>query len=257
MGLAGACAADALREIERAAVRGWPALETATLDGWLLRSSSGGSVRANSVSALDYTGRDLDLSLAQAIAFYRKRGERPRFTITGVAAPSGLDGELAGRGWTRQGDHLTMAKELGPATGERPGAGPLTIALDPMPTPEWYRVYLEGLSDNRKAVAPKIVERVPAPRCFVSGIRDGQVIASGLSVLDGKVSSVQCMATLPDARRTGAASAVLAAIEDYARRGGAQQLYLQADAENTAAIALYLRVGFTVAGHYHTREWTG
>jgi len=248
-------AGNALREIERAAVRGWPALETAKLDGWLLRSSSGGSVRANSVSALDYSGSDLDASLAQVIAFYRERSERPRFTITDVSAPAGLDAELAARGWARQGDHLTMAKDIGSAAGEGPVAGAVSIVLSERPTPEWYRVYLEGLSENRKAVAPSIVERVPGPLCFVSGVRDGRVIASGLSTLDGNVSSVQCMATLPEARRSGAASAVLAAIEDYARRGGARRLYLQADAENVAAIALYRRAGFEVAGHYHTREW--
>jgi ribosomal protein S18 acetylase RimI-like enzyme len=255
MGLAGAFGIDALREIERAAVRGWPALETAVLDGWLLRSSSGGSVRANSVSALDYCGSDIDASLAQVIAFYRERGARPRFTITEVSAPAGLDAELAARGWTRQGDHLTMAKDIGSVGGERPTAGGVSIVLNQHPTPDWYRVYLEGLSENRKAIAPSIVERVPGPLCFVSGIRDGRVIASGLSVLDGNVSSVQCMATLPEARRTGAARAVLAAIEDYARRGGARRLYLQADAENVAAISLYRRIGFEVAGRYHTREW--
>lgn len=251
--MAGASGDADVREIERAAVRGWPALETRDVDGWLLRSSSGGSVRANSVSALDYTGSDLDASLAQVAAFYRERGARPRFTITDVAEPPGLDCELAARGWTRQGDHLTMAKDLGLVAHAIAGSD-LMVVRHHTPTPAWYAVYLEGLSEDRRAVAPRLVEGVPQPRCFFSGIRDGRVIASGLSVLDANVSSVQCMATLAEARRTGAARAVLAAIEDYAREGGARRLYLQADAENAAAIGLYERVGFTVAGRYHTRE---
>ncbi|MGE0766188.1 MAG: GNAT family N-acetyltransferase [Hyphomicrobiaceae bacterium] len=246
-------AAASLEVIERAAVRGWPALETAEVDRWLLRVSSGGSVRANSISALQYSGADFDASLAEAVAFYRARRALPRFTITGVSQPSGLDGELAARGWTRQGDHLTMAKDVGFAAPPRAGSDVMVIRHQ-APTPEWYAVYLEGLSQNRRAVAPQLVERVPRPRCFFSGVRDGKVIASGLSVLDVAVSSVQCMATLAQARRTGAARAVLDAIEDYAREGGALRLYLQADAENKAAINLYERAGFAVAGRYHTRE---
>ena len=244
-----------LREIERAAVRGWPALQMASLDGWLLRSSSGGSVRANSVSALDYSGSDLDASLAQVIAFYHARNALPRFTIADVSVPHGRDADLAAGGWSRRGDHVTMARAIAAADAEPRASESLTIVPHPSPTPDWYRVYLEGLSGDRKAVAPRIVERVPPPLCFFSGVRDGRVIAAGLSVLDGPVASVQCMATLPEARRTGAASALLAAIEDYAREGGARRLYLQADGGNAGAIALYRRVGFSVAGHYHTREF--
>lgn len=244
-----------LREIELAAVRGWPALDVADFDGWLARSSSGGSVRANSVSALDYMGRDLDSSIAKVVAFYHERRARPRFTITGVSRPEGIDAELNARGWTRQGDHLTMAKGLsGDRAANRREAGSVTIKAHARPTPEWFDVYLAGLSGDRRAIAPQLVERVPGPCRFFSGVRDGRVIASGLSVLDGGVASVQCMATTPEARRTGAASAVLAAIEAYAREGGAKRLYLQADAENVGAIALYGRVGFAVAGTYHTRE---
>jgi GNAT superfamily N-acetyltransferase len=241
---------DLLREIERAAVRGWPAVEASPIDGWLARASSGGSVRANSVSALDYTGVDLDRSLERVAAFYRERGAVPRFTMTDVSAPAGLDAELAARGWERHGEHVTMASAVG-AIEAVPG---MTVVAHLAPSPEWYRVYLEGLTENRRHVAPRIVGRVPEPRMFFSGIRDGKVIASGLSVLDGAVASVQCMATLASARRTGAARAVLAAIEAYARQGGARHLYLQADAENVAAITLYASVGFAVAGHYHTRE---
>jgi len=244
-----------LLEIERAAVRGWPALETADIDGWLARASSGGSVRANSVSALDYMGTDLDASIATVVAFYRSRGARPRFTITEISQPGGLDAALDARGWTRGGDHLTMAKDV--ATPSEDAAHPprgLSIVRHEQPTPDWFAIYLEGLSGDRRAVAPRLVEAVPEPRCFFSAVREGRVIASGLSVLDGGVASVQCMATLPEARRTGAARAVLQAIEAYAREGGARRLYLQADAGNAAAITLYEGVGFAVAGRYHTRE---
>ena len=241
---------DELLEIERAAVRGWPALERAEIDGWLARSSSGGSVRANTVSALDYSGADLDRSLAMVEAFYRARNAAPRFTITDVTAPAGLDAILQRRGWRRDGDHVTMAREV----GAMPAVPHITVVAHTVPTPAWLGVYLEGLTSSRRDVAPRLVERVPEPRCFFSGLRDGVAVASGLSVLDGRLASVQCMATLPTARRTGAARAVLAAIEAWARGLGARRLYLQTDLANTAAMTLYGSIGFIVVGRYHTRE---
>lgn len=245
--------ATGLLAIERAAVRGWPALEMAAIDGWLARSSSGGSVRANSVSALNYDGADLEASIGHVVAFYRAHNAVPRFTITGVSAPAGLDAALEARGWRRHGDHVTFAKDI----GAHPLSECAAVVRHAAPTPAWLRVYLEGLAGVSRAVAPRIVENVPEPRRFFSFVRDGVVIASGLSVLDGALASVQCMATLPEARRTGAATAILAAIEANAREHGVHRLYLQTDLANRAAMRLYERAGFRLVGHYHTREKAG
>ena len=234
--------------VERAIVRGWPALETAEIDGWLARFASGGSVRANTTSALDFAGADLDAALARVIAFYRVRGAAPRFVITGVETPANLDAELDQRGWQRHGEHVTMTKAITPATAPSP-----VIEIMSAPTDAWSDVYLQGLSEDRRAIAMTMVTRVPAPRAFFAARLEGRIIASGLSVADGAFASVQCMATLPAARRSGAATAVLAAIEAYARDQGARRLYLQTERDNAAAIALYERIGFRIAARYHTR----
>ncbi len=103
---------DLLRRIEIAAVRGWPAFETHDVDGWLVRLSSGGSTRANTVAALHYAGHDLEDSIDRVVAHYRAKGATPRFTISDESAPASLDAALARRGWTRSGDHVTMAKKV-------------------------------------------------------------------------------------------------------------------------------------------------
>lgn len=245
-----------LRDIEAAAVRGWPALETRLIAGWLARASSGGSVRANSVSALSFDGRDLDAAIAEVVAFYRERKALPRFNITQVSAPPGIDRALAERGWEKHGAHVTMAKDVGGKTFAElaPAAPGIEIVTCKEPTSSWYSVYLEGLTADRKAVAPRLVERVPEPRIFLAAVREGRVIGSGLTVHDGALASVQCMATLPEARRTGAARAILARIEAEARAAGLRRLYLQTDCANVAAVTLYSSAGFEVAGTYHTRD---
>jgi ribosomal protein S18 acetylase RimI-like enzyme len=244
-----------LLAIEQAAIRGWPATAVEPIDGWVARSSSGGSVRANSVAALNWTGADLAASIARVVAFYRARHATPCFTVSDASTPADLDAALDRAGWRRTPDHVTLAKWVG--GGHPPVSPAMVVRQSDTPDEGWYDVYLQGLSADRRAVAPEIVERVPRPRTFFSAVRDGRVIGSGLSVIDGALASVQCMATLAQARRTGAATAVLAAIEANARQHGCRRVYLQADGSNTPAIELYTRFGFSVVGRYHTRALTG
>jgi len=65
------------------------------------------------------------------------------------------------------------------------------------------------------------------------------------------------MTTLPHARRRGAASAVLAALADWAISQGCPQMYLQVERDNTAALRLYRHAGFEelCTYHYRVQDW--
>jgi ribosomal protein S18 acetylase RimI-like enzyme len=243
-----------LAKIEAAAVRSWPAPETADLDGWLWRYASGGSFRANSVSTLSFFGADFEAAVAEAERRYRGKGAPCRITVTAVSQPAGIDARLAALGYVRGDDHVTMAKAVAAAPN---APAPADVSVAAAPTPEWLAVYLSGLSASRREAAPAILAGLPARRvhlsCRRAGAVVGSVVGSGLSVADGPLASVQCMATLAGARRQGCARAVLAAIEAWAAAQDCTHLYLQAEAANAAALALYESVGFRVAGHYHLR----
>lgn len=238
-----------LPAIEAAAVRGWPALTTVAVQGWLWRHSSGGSVRANSVATTGFTGHDIDAAIDQVEALARQHGAPACFTISDVSVPADLDARLDARGYTRGHDHVTMANRI-----DTEASMPEGTTASAHPTPGWLTAYLAGLSEDRRATAPHILARLPANAVYIAATcRDGRTISSGLSIGDGDVASVQCMATLPEARRQGGAGRVLQAIEAIAAKAGHTALYLQADGGNANAVALYQRAGFSVIGHYHTR----
>jgi ribosomal protein S18 acetylase RimI-like enzyme len=237
-----------LAAAEWAAVRSWPALETADIDGWLWRYASGGSLRANSVAALAFSGASVEAAVAEAERRYRQKGAPSRFTVAEVSVPGDLDRRLDRLGYIRGDDHVTMMKEVTP-TAAMPGS----VEASTHPTPEWMAIYLSGLSADRKAVAPALLAGLPAPRTFLACRRQGAVVGSGLTIADGELASVQCMATLPAARRQGCAQAVLAAIEAQAAACGCRYLYLQTECANVGAVALYQGFGFHVAGRYHLR----
>jgi ribosomal protein S18 acetylase RimI-like enzyme len=238
----------ALLRIERAAVHSWPALETANIDGWLWRYSSGGSLRANSIAAFAFNGADVERAIGKAERRYHARGAPARFTVSDVSQPADLDARLAARGYAKGQQHVTMAKQVS-ATAVTPSD--VTQSLDA--SPEWLTVYLGGLGPDRGPVAPRILAALPSARAFFACKHDDRVVSSGLSVTCDGLASVQCMASVPAARRRGGASAILVAIEAWARARNCSHLYLQAEASNEPAIALYRRFGFAIAGRYHMR----
>lgn len=237
-----------LAAIEAAAVRGWSAFEQIDVEGWLYRRSAGGSVRANSVATLQFSGRDVGAAIGRVEDLARGRGRVACFAISDVSVPTDLDARLEARGYLRGAPHVTMVKAIQAAPQPPP-----YMEIGDGPSPGWLAAYVSGLEENRRATAPQLLKGLPKSARFVSALEDGRVISSGLTIVDGDVASVQCMATVPEARRRGGSERVLRAIETIAGVKGAKHLYLQTGSDNEAARTLYGRYGFRVIGHYHTR----
>jgi N-acetylglutamate synthase len=229
---------DDLRRIESLHVRAWPALETATIHGWLWRYSGGGSKRANSVSTVDFTGGDPAVALDEVEARYRTRDAMVRVHTYDLSVPAGLANLLQVRGYGVGETTLTMAKAV------RPSDPSADVEIAATPSAEWSEVYLSAISESRRSVNTRILSAVPQPCAYFSYRRAGQVMSTALCVTDGEFSAVECMATRVEARRQGGADAVLRSLEAWAAARSAKILTLQAVAVNTPAVALYTRFGF-------------
>src|SRR3954469_20591084 len=99
-----------------------------------------------------------------------------------------------------------------------------------------------------------MLARIPCPSACASALSGGRVVAVGRGVLDDGWVGVFGMATLPEARRTGAARAILAALAGWAAERSAEGVYLQVEGDNAPALSLYESAGFAPAAAYSYRS---
>ncbi len=233
---------ETARCLERLHVRAWPALETERIEGWLWRSSGGGSQRANSVSTVDFTGNDMETALDRVEACYRARRAPVLLHTFDLTRPAGLPAMLIKRGYGAGETTLTMI-----ATAQ-PAAPPPEVEIAADPGPEWLEVYLDAISESRRAVNQSILRRVPHPRAFVLVRRGGRVISTALGVAHGAHAVAECVATRAEARGQRGADTAMRALMAWAVSLGAHAVGLQVGEDNASALHLYHRLGFTMAG---------
>lgn len=227
----------------------WPARERERLGGWRLNASSGHSMRINACWPLAAPDRDPEAALETVEAWFAARGLPPRFKLTdGLTAPTDLPGRLAARGYVSGKETVVM---LG-ATG---GEGDPDIRISATPDAAFGAVFTATAGDpedGRERL--EALGRIPAPARFARLDIDGAPAAIGCSAIGGAFAGVFGMRTAPDHRRKGLARRVLRALLAEARALGAERAWLQVEAGNAPAIALYADEGFEPA--YRYRYWS-
>ena len=244
---------------EELAANALPPAVVQVVDGWRLRYNFGVTRRANSVLASEHGGRyKVEEKLEHVRAFYKHWGAKVRFQLNPSSQPSGLDEMLAEKGYSRDGavhvqtasvnDVLTNMVE----TEHR-------VRLEPTLNAPWFGLYAETEgADAHKADTYKIkievrratFSRIPLPAAYVLLELDAQPAAVGLGVLERGHVGVFNMATHPEFRRRGAATAVLRALAQWGRAQGAWAMYLQVADENAGARLVYERLGFRTLYQY-------
>lgn len=223
----------------------WPARERARLGGWRLNAASGCSMRINACWPIDAPDRDPEAALDAVEAFYAERGLPPRFKLTdGLVAPIELPERLSARGYAPTKQTLVM---LGPAAGE--GDPAILMAREPDAAFEAVFTATAGdPGDGRERI--ETLNRIPAPACFARLDIDGAPAAIGCGAVSGAFVGVFGMRTAPDHRRKGLARRIFRALLAEARGLGAERAWLQVEADNAPAIALYADEGFEPAYRY-------
>lgn len=109
----------------------------------------------------------------------------------------------------------------------------------------WGRVFADDPPWN--APAAMIANKMKVqPELLLVAVLDGVLVGAVMAGFDGVRGWIHHLAVAPEARRRGIATALVRAAEAGLRRLGCPKVNLQVRASNTAVVAFYEALGFTV-----------
>ena len=246
--------AELLSRIEDAGLNASAPPQQRWVDGWIVRFSPGKAQRARCINAVAEGRSSPSEKLASCQALYRTAGLRLLFRITPFSQPPSLDGWLAQRGYQRFGDtHVMVCSNL-PRHLEGEASEGLSVESV---APEAYAHIVGEFRGTPLAGRLAHAERLqhsPVPyHGLVLRAADGKVLACGQYAIEGDLAGLYDVFTAPQARGRGLSRWLCAQLLAQAREQGARIGYLQVDAGNHPARAVYQRLGFVDGYHYHYR----
>ncbi|MFD5253867.1 GNAT family N-acetyltransferase [Streptomyces bobili] len=245
--------AASYEELARVCARAWRPVESERLGEWELRAASGFTRRANSVLPLGDPGLPLDGALDVVRRWYGDRG-LPAYIQTATGAEGTqepLCAELERRGWVREVTAELWIGALAPVADlAEAEAGGVVLAREA--DEAWLARYQrKGIGE----VALKVLGGGPSV-WFASVPGEGAAPAAiGRCVVDGRWAGFAAVEVDPQQRRRGLATVVMASLARRALEEGASAAWLQVEADNAGARALYAGMGFgTHHAYHHYRE---
>ncbi|GAA0416532.1 N-acetyltransferase [Actinoplanes capillaceus] len=246
--------AAAVIALETAADEAWPAPVRSRLGDWILRAADNWTGRANSALPVGDPDRPLEAAIDAVVKWYQDHGQQPLINAPmPLAAP--VSSALDERGWTSRPLTLVQTAPLAPLLATPAAAGLPPVELADAAGDDWYAMVAEH-KGTLPAAAIRILNGVPE-RVFAQ-IRDaeGDLVAVARGAVTGpdRWLGVSLVQTAPAARRQGLGRHVMRGLAQWAAQRGATRAYLQVEERNTAAVALYGRLGFSTHHTYLTRE---
>ncbi|SDE57350.1 Acetyltransferase (GNAT) family protein [Paracoccus isoporae] len=228
---------DALHDAFEAS---WPAAEYAQAGPFRVGRGLGGGMRVSSARALSdgWTQDDIDA----AVRIQTGWDQPPAFRV--------LDGDplartLSAAGWQEITPTQMMTAPLERLTDR--AIPPVTSFAIWPPLAIQRELWVEcGIGAARQAV----MARVRLPKAALLGRTDDRAGGVGFVAACGDYAVLHALETLPALRRQGLAGWMVRRAAQWALDQGCTSMMLAVTRQNSAAIALYDRMGFEVAGGY-------
>lgn len=225
------------------------------VDGWLVRFSPGKAKRARCVNAVA-AGRLPLADRLDACARVFADAELPLIVrITPFTQPTQLDTLLERQGLQRFDDTRVMVLATLPDAAP-PLAPNVTVRALSLEAFAQRVGSLRGSPLAQRQAHAQRLTSSPVPFFACELHADGEPVACGQFALEGDLVGLYDVYTARAARGRGHASTLCRQLLAHARLRGARHAYLQVEACNQAARAVYHRLGFAdgYAYHYRTRD---
>lgn len=212
----------------------WPPARVWRQGPFLCRDGAGGGKRVSAASVVGpWTEADLDM-LDQDLMLIR-------------AGDQVLDAALDARGWRIVDPVVAYVAPVADLVADLP---PLAAFAHWPPLEITRTIWAEGgIGPERLAV----MERVAGPKATVLARTGDRPSGTGFVALHGSEAMLHALEVRESQRRQGAGEALIHAAANWAAAEGAERLSLVVTERNTAARALYTRLGMKVVGQYHYR----
>jgi GNAT superfamily N-acetyltransferase len=244
----------------------WPPARVVDVDGWRVGLSGGLTRRANSALPLGNPA-DVTATLDRVEELYAREGQ-PAIVRVCRASPRGLDDVLGLRGYEviSRTDVLVRGLDgIAPPGGTvRTAAGPVRISVADRPGDAWLaawagskaRLHATGAAAEADETSIRLARAVlgGAPAIYLTATDPTGLVGVVRAAFAEEWVALSCLVVAAAARRHGLGRALTLRALDEAAQRGARRAFLQVEAENTGAGALYAGLGFQPAERYVYRE---
>jgi N-acetylglutamate synthase len=219
-------------------------------DGWLLRVSPGKARRARSVNA--HFGSSLPIAdkIKYCETLYAARGLPLLFRITPFVQPPDLESALLDHGYVAFDTTLVQLMPLAKPPEFAVAADVELIAPPAAEFVEAVGILRDSPAAQRAAHLERLSQTPLTTRAILARI-DGVPVACGQVALENGLAGIYDMVTATNHQGRGLAATIVNELLLWAWENGAAHAYLQVDAGNAPALAVYRKFGFATAYTYH------
>ena len=244
-----------VRRFEAAGFRAWPAASVHYDGTWVIRLTAGHPAkRLNSVNPLDPGDQgNLPERIARASRRFEAYGRAPTFRISPLAGDA-LSTHLDARNWSRFSESVVMSVPLADMD--------LEDVVTQIPIRDMTRfigaaMEVHGADPSLRAGLSEVIGSIEPETGLFLIEENERAVASAICVHDGDLGGLFEVGTASGQRGKGIGRQVVRTALKWARLRGARTGWLQVEADNAPAIALYRSLGFGEVYRYHYRQPPG